>query len=108
MPDLPEATARPTRYDVSCLPEGHVDYHLFIITVEDRGAGRWAITRHGACLSSDGAWAHGVKEYDRGEGWLATHRFDLKTALRLAKQAAPGVTMNGVTAASVARRGTGP
>ncbi|MEU5426894.1 hypothetical protein AB0H73_14995 [Streptomyces olivoreticuli] len=105
MPDLPEVTAWPTRYAVSLLPEDHVDYHLFVITVEDRGNNQWAITRNGSCLGSDGTWDHGIKEYGRGARWLATHRFDLDTALRLAKRAAPSIRVNGIPAYAAAARG---
>ncbi|MFI8942696.1 hypothetical protein [Streptomyces syringium] len=99
------ATTRPTRYAVSCLPDDNIDANLFEITVEYRGANRWAVTRLGSCLGADGTWARGVKEYDRGDDWLAAHRFDLETALRLAEAAAPHVTVNGFTVADALRLG---
>ncbi|MEV0779221.1 hypothetical protein [Streptomyces sp. NPDC050428] len=97
-PDIPVATCQPVRYEVSILPEGDINRHVFNIDVEYRGDGRWAVTRHGSCLGADGEWADGVKPYDRGNEWLNAHRFDLDTALRLARDAAPHVVVNGHTA----------
>ncbi len=101
MSDLPEAAVRSTRYTVSCLPEDHVDRHLFEVNVEYRGADRWAITRHQHCLGSDGTWDFGIQPYDRGDVWLHTHRFGLDTALRPAKEAAARVTVNGISVTAV-------
>ena len=94
----PEATCQATEYEVSILPEGDINRLVFTITVQYRGDGRWAVTRHGACLDADGFWTDGVKEYGRGDEWLAAHRFDLDTALRLAREAAAHVVCNGHTA----------
>jgi hypothetical protein len=44
-----------------------------------------------------------VKPHGRSAAWLAAHRFDLDTALRLAQAAAPTVTVNGRTAADAYR-----
>ncbi|MGK5733201.1 hypothetical protein [Streptomyces sp. URMC 124] len=104
MPDLPEAIAQPTRYVVSCLPEDHVDRHLFEITVEYR-KGRWAVTRHGSSLSATGTWTFGVNTYG-SDACVNAYRHDLDTALRLAKRAAAYLTVNGVSVKSVAARGT--
>jgi hypothetical protein len=104
MTDLPDVSVQVTRYEVSLLPEGDVNRHVFTIDVEYRGADRWAVTRHGSCLGSDGTWDFGVKQYDRGDDWLAAHRFDLDTALRLARDAAPHVVVNGHTATDAYRR----
>ncbi len=96
----PEPIVQPTEYEVNCLPEDGIDSHVFAITVRYRGEGRWAVQQgNHACLGADGEWADGVKPYDRGDDWLAAHRFDLDTALELAKQAAPLVTVNGYTVA---------
>jgi hypothetical protein len=103
MSTLPEPTVRPTHYEVSLLPENDINYHAFAITVQYRGAGRWAVVRHESCLGDDGSWEFGVKPYDRGDDWLDAHRFDLETALKLAKEAVPHVTVNGHTVADVLR-----
>lgn len=98
--DVPEATVLATEYSVNCLDGEHLDNHLFEVRVQYRGAGRYAVIRSGdLCLGADGTWDHGVKEYDRGDDWLNAHRFDLDTALRLAKEHAPLVTVNGHTVA---------
>ncbi|MEU0157958.1 hypothetical protein ABZ154_03695 [Streptomyces sp. NPDC006261] len=97
-PGVPDATIQTTEYEVSILPEGDINRSVFTITVQYRGEGRWAVTRLGSCLGTDGQWEFGIKGYDRGDDWLAAHRFDLTTALRLARKAAPGVTVNGRTA----------
>jgi hypothetical protein len=105
----PEAVVQATEYTVSCLPADDIEGHLFGITVQYRGAGRWAVVHHGSCLGTDGDWDFGVKEYDRGDDWLDAHRFDEETALRLAKAAAPSVTVNGITAVeALRRRAAGP
>jgi hypothetical protein len=97
---IPEPTVQPVRYTVTCLPEDDVNSHVFAIDVVYRGTGRWAVQRgEHACLGADGTWAQGVKEYDRGNEWLDTHRFDLDTALKLAREAASLITVNGYTVA---------
>ncbi|MDX3343426.1 hypothetical protein PV409_36315 [Streptomyces sp. ME02-6979.5a] len=103
-PGIPDAIVQPTEYEVSILPEGDINRHVFAITVEYRGVDQWAITRHGMCLGSDGEWAEGTKPHDRGDDWLRAHRFDLTTALRLARMAAPHVVVNGHSALDAYRR----
>ncbi len=100
---------RPVRYEVCALPETNINHHLYAIAVEYRGADRWAVIQHQQCLGTDGIWDDGTWDYElrpseRDDDWLDTHRFDLETALRLAEEAAPKVTVNGVTAAEVAAR----
>jgi hypothetical protein len=97
------ATIQPTAYRVSVLPEDDVNYRVFVLTVEYRQEGQWAVTSGDSCLGADGAWAEGVKPYGRGDEWIATHRFDEATALRLAQEAAPRVTVMGRTAADAWR-----
>ena len=95
---VPAATARATEFSINCLPDDDLDSHLFEVRVQYRGDGRYAVIRSGdMCLGADGTWDHGVKEYDRGDDWLNAHRFDLDTALRLAKEQAPLITVNGHT-----------
>lgn len=95
-PTVPAATVQPTRYEVSCLPEGE-DRRHFALTVEYRGADRWAVARHGQCLAADGTWSYEPSPSNREDEWIAAHRFDLDTALRLAREAAPLLTVNGYT-----------
>ena len=97
--NAPEPAVQAVEYTVNCVPEDDLDSHVFEIRVQYRGNGRYAVIRMGSCLGADGTWDQGVKEYDRGEAWLDAHRFDLDTALRLAKEQAPLVTVNGYTIA---------
>ena len=93
-----------TRISVNLLPDSIGLYaRLFEITVELR-SDRWAVLRNGQCLGSDGAWADELLPSEREDGWLDAHRFDLDTALRLAKEAAPHVTVKGRTAAEALAR----
>lgn len=104
MSEAQTPSVKPILYEVTLLPEDDINHNVFVITVQDRGHGRWAVIHNGSCLGADGVWDFGVKEYDRGEAWLDNHRFDLDTALRLASQAAPHVVVNGHTAAEVHAR----
>ncbi|MBK1788806.1 hypothetical protein [Prauserella cavernicola] len=106
---------RPTAYVVSCLPEDDVNAHGFEVRVEYRGAGLWAVLSKGRFLGRDGSWSWGYvwrdgtqepntdaefAEYSSGEdSWRTDHRFDLDTALRMAKKVAPTVWCNGYTLA---------
>lgn len=92
-----EPTARPTRYEVNCLPEDDINAAGFALAVEYRGRGRWAVVRHGQCLAADGTWDYESVPSERADEWLAQYRHDLDTALRLAREAAPRVTVNGWT-----------
>ena len=100
----PGPRVRATRFEVSLLPEDDINYPFYAVAVEDRGAGRWAVVRHRQCLGVDGEWSWESIPSEREDEWLAAHRFDLDTALRLAREAAPGVTVNGITAVEVLRR----
>jgi hypothetical protein len=107
---MPEPTVRPTRYEVNCLPEEDINARLFALTVEYRGRELWAVRRgtFHDCLGVDGTWDHEPNPSNRDDDWLAAHRFDLDTALRLAKEAAPKVTVNGWTVQrALAVRGEG-
>lgn len=101
--NAPEPVVQAVEYTVNCVPEDDLDSHVFEIRVQYRGNGRYAVIRMGSCLGADGTWDQGIKEYDRGDAWLDAHRFDLDTALRLAKEAAPLVTVNGHTVADALR-----
>lgn len=103
-PGQPEPAVQATRYEVSLLPEGDVNRLNFTITVEYRGGDCWAVVRHRQCMNAAGEWSWEPVASEREDEWLAEHRFDLDTALRLAKEQAPKLTVNGMTALSVYRR----
>lgn len=93
MSDIPEPTFTPTVFEVSCIPQvGHPDRSLFTLTVEYRGAGRWAVRQSGWCYDIDGERDYESIPSERREEWLERHRFDLDTATALAKRIAPTLT----------------
>ncbi len=92
MTDLPEAIVRPTRYAVSCVPaDAAPDAHVWAITIEEQRDGSWIAAHHGSWLTAEGDWEIGYS----GSYAACSHGFD--TALRLAKEAAPKVVINGRT-----------
>ncbi|NUP47270.1 MAG: hypothetical protein HOW97_08145 [Catenulispora sp.] len=116
-----EPHVQAVKYTVNCVPEDGFDSHVFALTVEYRGDGRWGVFRNPhCCLGTDGQWSWGYSweggdrepetdaewdSYHKGrEAWLNEHRFDEETALKLAKQAAPSVSVNGITASEALRR----
>jgi hypothetical protein len=107
---MTDVTVLATTYTVCALPEGHPDFDLFAITVENRSSGRWAVLRHRWCLGSDGEWDFEPRPSEREDDWLATHRFPLKRALELAQAEAPKVRVNhrGVAEALAAYRSGEP
>ncbi|MFD8335530.1 hypothetical protein ACFV42_23150 [Streptomyces solisilvae] len=96
----------PRKYVVNLIPNSLGFFaQPFEISVEWRGGdARWAVVRHDQYLSSDGVWDDAPRASEREDGWLDAHRFDLDTAFRLAKEAAPHVTVKGRTAAEVLAR----
>ncbi|MFF7795604.1 hypothetical protein [Streptomyces sp. NPDC007991] len=102
-PTTPEPTVQATHYSVNCLPEDGIDSHVFEITVEYRGRNLWAVKRHSQVLGADGVWDYEMRPSERDDDWLAGHRFDLDTALKLAKQQTPLVTVNGHTVSDALR-----
>ncbi|MFJ7417947.1 hypothetical protein ACIQXD_04960 [Streptomyces uncialis] len=95
-------TVTACRYEVSLLPVDNINHAIYAIGVEHRGGDRWAVVRQRECLGADGTWSWEPIPSERGGEWLAAHCFDLDTALRLARAAAPHVTVNGRSAAQVA------
>lgn len=102
---MAEPTVQVTEYTVCLLPEDDINASAFGITVAYRGRGLWAVSRHRQCLGADGEWDWEPLPSGRTDEWLATHRFDLETALRLARAEAPRIVCNGRTAAEVLARG---
>jgi hypothetical protein len=99
MTAVPEPTVQATRYVVSHFQPDDHEGAVFNLSVEYRGRGLWAVVRMGSCLDSDGTWSYESIPSERTDEWLAGHRFDLDTALKLAKKAAPHITVNGFTVA---------
>jgi hypothetical protein len=106
MPE-PEVYVRATAYEVSVFPDEFEDASTWTIAVEYRGADRWAVMRRAGsrtCLNRDGEWVWEISPSERTDEWLAEHRFGLDEALLLARDYAPGVTMNSLTAVEVLAR----
>lgn len=114
----PEPTVKAVTHWVSCLPEDDINAHSFTLIVRYKGAGRWMVGRGWTsdipCMDADGEWSWGVEWEDGREpvgskeidaynqardAWLDAHRFDEETALRLAKEHAPKIVVNGWTVA---------
>jgi hypothetical protein len=94
-----------TSYEVSIWPENcsGMDSALYCCSVVYNGYGNWSVRRGSAssdapCLGTDGEWHYERLPSERTKRELAEHRFDLDTALDLARRQAPGVTINGLTA----------
>lgn len=95
--NVPQAEAKATNYTVSCVPEGDINRSGFTLNVACRGNDTWAVIDVPYCLSIDGTWDYEHTPSERTDEWIASHRFDLKTALRLAKEHAQLMTVNGHT-----------
>lgn len=91
---------QPTKYTVSALPEELGEY-LWDLEVEYRGKGNWSVSHLGHCLGTDNSWEFEPQPSSRTGEWLATHRFNLETALALAREFAPKVWVNNYQAADV-------
>lgn len=98
----PEVLEQVTEYRVSAGPLDHPEGWRFSLVV------RWSRAKGGTWMVTDGAepadymgadgrwsWESGV-DHDV-EGWRDAYRFDLDTALRIAREAAPKVSINGGT-----------
>lgn len=103
-----EVTVRPSRYTVSALPGGGINSSLYSITVEERGQlnGQvlWSACWMGRCLNAKGRWDYEPIPSSRTDKWIAKHRFNLDTALALAKEAALLLEVNGLTVADAVAR----
>lgn len=100
----PEPTVQVIQYAVCALPEEIEDRGLFEVRVEWRGRGLWAVARHQQCLSSSGEWDWEMRPSEREDEWLAEHRFDEETAIKLAKEASLRISVNGWTVEKVLAR----
>lgn len=98
---MTDPEVRVTAYEVSCLPQDSVNNAAWALKVKYRGHGKWAVLKLSQCLAADGKWDYEHIPGERSDEWLAEHRFDLDTALRLAQEAAPHVVISGMTPAQV-------
>jgi hypothetical protein len=101
---IPEPEVRVTRYAVSCLPEGDINARHYMLTVEYRGRGLWAVMDGPFAFDAEGRKDYEPQPSSREDDWLARYRFDLDTAREIAKRAAPLMTVNGHTVADALAR----
>lgn len=112
----PEPSVKVTRYEVTCMPPDYPDADVFTVTVEWRGDDLWAVKRGAVSYDAQGSRSWGYvweddrepvtdeehASYRRGhDAWYDAHRFDLDTALEIAKKVAPLLSVNGWTAEKV-------
>ncbi len=93
----------PTVYDVSIWPPDHecINSATWALSVVYKGDNRWAVIRgtgssNGTCMSRDGEWSFDSQLHDKS--WLFKYRFTRRTALEIAREWAPKMVINGMTA----------
>jgi hypothetical protein len=91
-----------TEFVVSAHPDREsINWDSFAIRVKNCGRYGWGVIRWSRCLNRAGDWVNQPDRDDRDDAWFAEHRFDLDTALRMARAAAPHLRANGATLAEV-------
>lgn len=100
-----------TSYEVSIWPEdcSGMDSAMYCCSVVHVGYGNWTVRRGNASgdapvLGTDGEWHYEHLPSGRTAKELDEHRFDLETALKLARDMAPRVTVNGRAAVEALAR----
>jgi hypothetical protein len=81
-------------YRIALLPAGHPMQSFAAVTVRLCDSGLWQVDRLGFLLDADGRWEQATR---RSRDWRAAREFDLPTALRLARAAAPVVRVGDST-----------
>lgn len=98
---MAEPSVRVSEYTVGMLPEDDINSGSYEVKVAYRGRDLWAVSWHRQCLGKDGEWDWESLPSERTEEWLAEHRFGEQEALRLAREVAPTIRTNGMTAAEM-------
>jgi len=99
---MSELEAKATAYEINAYPYEDVNTSVYAIKVEYRGRDLWAVKHMSSCFDADGRKEYESIPSERKDEWLARFRFDLDTALALARKVAPLVTVNGNTAGDIA------
>lgn len=94
-----QVTSTPVVYEVTTYPYDDENRDLYVLRVEHRGKGRWAVTRGGLCFARNGGASYEPIPSGRTDKWLAKHRFSFYEALALAEREAPRLCVNGVPVA---------
>ena len=85
----------------------NIDAAVWCVTVEARGHGLWGVYRgtgSGAPCWGEHGWGYEPLPSSRTDEWRATHRYTLERALEIARELAPKVTLNGLTALEAVAR----
>ncbi|WP_329376169.1 hypothetical protein [Streptomyces sp. NBC_01483] len=93
-----ESDVEVTSYRIALLPHGHPMRGFTAITVRLCDSGRWQVDRLGFLLDVQGRWEQAGKHPHE---WRAEREFDLETAIRLARAAAPLVRVGDSTVGSL-------
>lgn len=98
-----------TAYEVCAVPRDDAGGYLsWAVTVErTHHSDTWAVRRGKRCYDADGDWDWEPLPSSRTDEWLANYRFDLETALRIAKEVASEIKVNGRTVADAQRMSHG-
>lgn len=103
-PDEPGTTAprlsvRPVCFEVCALPESDPNHRSHVISVERISANVWLVRNGTAYLDHGGQWSMGPGEPETWQEWRARHGFHFASALQRAMEAAPTLSVNGLTPA---------
>lgn len=96
--ETPDLVEMAVEYVVSAVPIDEMDSDMFAIRVQWRGDGdRWSVNLRSSVLTRGGEWVYEPIPSSRTKAFLKRTRFDLQTALKLARLEAPKVRVNGMT-----------
>lgn len=97
---MAEVVEQVTEYRVSAAPLDDYEGSRFALIVRWNRTGSWMIIdglEPPSYIGADGRWSWEALPGDPPEGWRDAYRFDLPTALRIARETAPKVKINGRT-----------
>ena len=108
---LQDVSVRPVAYKVTVWPESvHcMDQAMWCVSVQDEGFGNWSVRRGCAswdapALGRDWLWHYENQSSSRTREEITEHRFTLEDALERAREVAPRVSMQGMTATEAIAR----
>jgi hypothetical protein len=93
----PAVHMQATRYEVCALPPNYKAWRHFVIDVEYRGDGKWAVIRNGMALDKDGHREFEPSTSNRDDEFLARYRHTFDEAMRIARTEAPKTSVNRFT-----------
>lgn len=84
-----------TEVTVSAVPTDNINWAAYSVSVQWRQGDQYVVTRWSRFLDADGVWSYPPDTRPEHDAWRAAHRFDYKTALDLATEAARHIVVNG-------------